>query len=366
MKRESFKVSKRKDSELFKWGSSLGKITDFLERYSRQMVMSKIGKDGQKKLVESTVAILGLGGIGSVASFYLAGAGVNLKLIDRDLVSLSDLHRQILYTEEDLGKPKAYAAKEKLSKLNSKIEIEALSDEFNPANAEEFITGSDLVLDATDNFETRFLLNDVCVKHNKPFTYAAAIQDRGLFMFIQPQETPCLRCLMEEPPKPGTIGTCATVGVIGPAPGFVGVLSASEAIKYLTGYGENLKNKLLVFELGNFSLDLVKVSRNMNCKTCVKRKFEYLEGKTWTKASPLCGVDTYQVRLEGKGSIDLAHLSLNLSKNPYVKVKTRSNQYLLLNYNQYNVTVLTNGRVLVRGAKSVSEARKIANLILSM
>ena len=207
-----------------------------LKRYSRQIVFNQIGKEGQKKLKESKVTILGCGAIGTVASTYLTSSGIGyIKIIDRDIVELSNIQRQTLFDERDIDLPKAIAAKNKLEKINSDIKIEAVVADFNPTNAEELIEG-DLDIDATDNLKARFLLNDVCLKKGIPFTYGAAIRDEGRFMFIIPNKTACLRCLIPKIPSPGSLETCEVVGVLGPVPGVIGCISAIEAIKYLVGF----------------------------------------------------------------------------------------------------------------------------------
>lgn len=248
-----------------------------LERYSRQLVFSRIGKKGQERLKKSTVAVLGLGGMGSAISLYLVTAGINLRLIDRDVIELKNLHRQVLFYEEDIGKPKALVAKEKLEKKNSNIRIEAFHDDFKPSNAERLVKGVDIVLDGTDNMETRFLLNDVCVKNSIPFTYSAAVQDRIMFSFIIPGKTACLRCIIGEIPR--SLETCETSGIVGPVPGFVGLLSAMEAIKHIVGFGEPLTNKLVHINLSKFKVDVVKVKRKEDCRTCQKKEFEFLKRK---------------------------------------------------------------------------------------
>ncbi len=333
-----------------------------MKRYSRQIVYPEIGLKGQEKLSRSWVAVLGIGGLGSIASLYLALAGVNLRLIDRDIVELNNLQRQILYREEDIGKPKATAAKENLQKWNSSIQIESFVEDFNPDNAEELIVGVDLVVDGTDNFEARYLLNDVCVKHGIPFMYSAAIGTRGMMSFIVPGETPCLTCLFTSPPRPGSLETCETAGVIGPSPGVMGVIEAAEAIKYLAGFGENLKNKLLIIDLTDNSFEVVRVKKNPGCNTCADRNFAFLSKKERTRyVVALCGRASYQVRPKKKLNLNLTELSHKLSRIPEIRVVRVSDEVAIMTYDGKEVTLFRSGRIILKGARDEKEAVSIAS-----
>jgi len=208
------------------------------ERYSRQIRFAPIGEAGQEKLASARVLLVGLGALGTVAADLLVRSGVGfVRLIDRDFVELSNLQRQSLFDEDDIraALPKAAAAKAKLSKINSTVEIDARVDDVNPSNVEEVLEDVDLVLDALDNFETRFVVNDACAKHRKPWIYTAAVGSYGLVMPVLPGKTPCLRCLLGSLPAPGTSPTCETAGVIAPVTHIIASMQAAEALKFLTG-----------------------------------------------------------------------------------------------------------------------------------
>jgi molybdopterin/thiamine biosynthesis adenylyltransferase len=233
-----------------------------LIRYDRQLRF--ISKPQQRKLKQSTATVVGLGGIGSAISLYLAAAGVSLRLIDSDKVELQNLHRQILYDEDDIGKFKADVAKRRLLAMNSEINVESHAIKLDEENAVEFLRGSNVVLDGLDNFDTRFIVNEACVKLGIPSTYAAAIQDTVSFTFMIPGKTPCLRCIFPKKPKDTK---AEDVGVLGPTAGFVGVLSASQCINYLIG-NPVIQNKLLYATLGEFSVELFDIKRRKDCEIC--------------------------------------------------------------------------------------------------
>ncbi len=233
-----------------------------IERYRRQIAIPGFGIEAQKKLSRARVAILGLGGLGSAVSIYLTVAGVgHLKVIDRDKIEKNNLNRQILYTEEDLGKWKAEVAEKKLKEMNSDIEVEGLREEINEDNIRELIRDADVVVDCLDNFETRFLVNRAVVELNKPFFHGACRAFYGQVMTIIPRVTPCLRCIFPESiPKDRSI--------IGVTAGLVGLIEATEVIKYLTGTGECLYGKILIYDATRMSFDIIEVDRNPDCEVC--------------------------------------------------------------------------------------------------
>ena len=233
-----------------------------IERYRRQIAIPGFGIEAQKKLSRARVAILGLGGLGSAVSIYLTVAGVgHLKVIDRDKIEKNNLNRQILYTEEDLGKWKVEVAEEKLREMNSDIEVEGLREEINEDNIRELIRDADVVVDCLDNFETRFLVNRAVVELNKPFFHGACRAFYGQVMTIIPRVTPCLRCVFPESiPKDRSI--------IGVTAGLVGLIEATEVIKYLTGTGECLYGKILIYDATRMSFDIIEVDRNPDCEVC--------------------------------------------------------------------------------------------------
>ena len=233
-----------------------------IERYRRQIAIPGFGIEAQKKLSRARVVILGLGGLGSAVSIYLTVAGVgHLKVVDRDKIEKNNLNRQILYTEEDLGKWKAEVAEKRLKEMNSDIEVEGLREEINEDNIRELIRDADAVVDCLDNFETRFLVNRAVVELNKPFFHGACRAFYGQVMTIIPRVTPCLRCIFPESiPKDRSI--------IGVTAGLVGLIEATEVIKYLTGTGECLYGKILIYDATRMSFDIIEVDRNPDCEVC--------------------------------------------------------------------------------------------------
>jgi len=339
------------------------------EKYSRQIVFPKIGEEGQKRLKQGRAAILGLGAIGSPAAVYLASAGVGyIRLIDRDYAELSNIQRQILCNEEDAKeyKPKAIAAKEKLEKVNSDIVLEAVFEDFNPTTAERLVKDVDIVLDGTDNMEARFLLNEVCVKNNVPFIYGAAIGDYGVLSLIIPGKTPCLKCIIPEMPEPGTLPTCEVAGVLGPAPGVVGIIEAVEVIKYFVGFGDTLHSKLLCFDLSSLHFDTVNAEKNPNCSVCVRKEFLLLTQEIkQSTISTLCGRNAIQISPKVSLKLDLQGLANDLRKNPEFQIKKLTEHLLIIDYDKYSIAIASSGRALVHNTDSEKRAKSILNRIIS-
>lgn len=241
---------------------------DELEKYNRQIIISNIGVEGQKTLKSSKVLVIGLGGLGSSVVYYLASAGVgNLGLLDNDRVELSNLNRQILHYETDLDKTKTDSAFNKLSQLNSDIEIILHKTHLNESNAEKIISGYDFVVEASDNFETKFLVNDKCIKLGVPFVIGGVFQFEGQMITVLPKETACYRCVFKEIPTPGTYPTTGEEGVMGTTAGFFGLIEANEAIKYLIFKDKDklLTNKILHADLQYNSFETFEVERDVNC-----------------------------------------------------------------------------------------------------
>ncbi len=231
-----------------------------MSRYDRQIPL--IGEDGQRRLSNSLVAIVGLGGIGSPLALYLGGAGVNLRLIDGDLVSLDNLHRQILYGEDDVGLPKALVAEREIKRRNKEIEVEGIPEPLAEGNIGDVLSGVDLILDATDNFATRYLINEYSVSHRIPFIYSAISGFYFAVTFIVPGETPCLRCMFPNVQDRGP------VPVLGMTPAQVASIAAVEAVKYLAGMEPSLKGKLLMGDLRTMEYTEIKVERDPKCPVC--------------------------------------------------------------------------------------------------
>ncbi len=232
-------------------------------RYDRHILFDKIGDKGQEKLKKSKVTIIGLGGLGSSVSLYLVGAGVGeIRIIDNDKIDIHNLQRQILYTEGDIGKFKADVAEKRLSKTNKKVKIIKFREKFDGKN-NAVLEGVDLVIDCTDNLKSRFLMNKICFEKNIPIVHGAVVADYGWISFIKPGETACLKCIIPEKAKPTS---SSEIGILNSAPGVIGTIQATEAIKYLAGFGENLKNILLFVELSNNRFNKIKIKPN--CEIC--------------------------------------------------------------------------------------------------
>ena len=317
-------------------------------RYSRQEIF--IGTRNQKKLQKALVTIVGCGGTGSAAAEYLARAGVNLRLIDRDIVEKSNLQRQ-LYTEEDIGRPKADALKEHLEDVNGEIKIESIADDLNSFNI-DVLAGSSIVLDGTDNMQTRFLINDYCLKNKIAFTYGAAIKSEGLFTLIVPKETPCVRCFIPG----GGSDTCETVGVIGPVVGLIGTLSAAEAIKFLMGK-ECIKGQIFHVNAYKNKFELIELKKNKNCPAC-NGKYEFLD-KPASNLVQLCG-GTYQILTD---KIDVSNISNKLKKNKDFNVIKSTRNFSQIVHKSYIISLFKN-RMIIQNSKSEREAKILAAKII--
>jgi len=242
---------------------------EHIQRYSRQLLLPEIGVKGQEKLQRSSVLIVGAGGLGSPAALYLAAAGVGkLGIIDREIVALSNLHRQILHGTSDLGRPKSDSARDRLAHVNPEVGVVAIQGSFQAEDALTTLRGYDLVLDGSDNIVTRYVVNDACVLSDIPLVYGGVVGFRGQVMVIRPRQSACFRCVFPEPPQDGEIPSCQEAGVIGSAVGIVGSLMAHEALKALLGIGEELVNRLLMFDGVMSRWREVPVRRDPACAVC--------------------------------------------------------------------------------------------------
>ena len=241
-----------------------------LERYSRHIILKGIGVKGQKKLAAAKVLIIGAGGLGAPAAMYLAAAGVGtIGIADADTVDLSNLQRQIIHTTDDLGKPKVESAAETMRAINPDVEVRTYNEFIYSQNILDIIADYDFILDGTDNFPAKFLINDACVMANKPFSHAGIIRFTGQLMTVIPHESPCYRCVFKDPPPKGAVPTCREAGVVGAMAGVIGSLQALEAIKYITGAGELLTGKLLTFDALTMKFHTVKLPpRGSGCAVC--------------------------------------------------------------------------------------------------
>jgi len=330
------------------------------ERYSRQILFSEIGESGQKKLLQSCVLIIGCGALGAAHAETLARAGVGfLRIVDRDFVEFSNLQRQTLFSESDAKEklPKAIAAKKRLAEINSEIEVEAVVADVSHSNIENLIEDYDLVLDATDNFQTRYLINDACVKLKKIWIYGAAVSSYGVTMTIIPNETPCLRCIFEEMPGAGSSPTCDTAGVIQPIISIISSVQTTEALKILTGNFDVLHKSLIQFDAWQNDWRKIKlVQPNADCKTCGQMDFEFLEAESNEFSAVLCGRNAVQISPPKATQIDLLNLAEKLKNLGAVK----QNEYLLrLTVGDFELTVFQDARAIIRGTDDVSVARSL-------
>src|SRR3954468_7861514 len=292
---------------------------DIPERYSRQVRFPGVGHDGQRKLLDSKVTLVGCGALGTVLANSLVRAGVgHLRLIDRDFIETNNLQRQILFDEQDVAAnlPKAEAAARKLRAINSQITIEPVVTDIDHTNILNLVADADLILDGTDNFETRFLINDAAVKLGKPWIFGGVIGSEGQTMTIRPGLTPCIRCLIETSPPPGMTPTCETAGVLGPAVAVVASFEEVEAIKLLSGAFDALNGELIMVDVWDWSFRRLKVAGllgKVDCPCCQRRRFEGLDGALGSHTSTLCGRNAVQVVTRRAERLDFAELALRLA-----------------------------------------------------
>lgn len=332
------------------------------KRYSRQVLFPYIGTEGQKKLTTSKIAIAGMGALGTAIASQMVRAGVGyVRIIDRDFVEFSHLYRQLLYDENDAKEtyPKAIAAKLRLKNINSEVEIDSKLADITWKNAEELLTGVDLILDGTDNFETKYLINDVAQKHKIPWIYGEAIGSRGKTFTIIPDKTACFACIYPEQPIHGTIETSGTSGVISPIANLVAAYQTSEALKLLVGDYEHLNKLLLSFDLWNNKFDKLDMinSRSDNCPACTHQKYEHLKPKNKKEQFlSLCGNDTVQITLPNNMKFDLARLAEKLRRAG----KVEETEFLLkFMIDDYNLTIFPDGKIMVHGTNDVMVAKSL-------
>jgi len=357
-------------------------MTQDLSRYHRQMLLPGFGEDGQRRLLGSTVMVLGCGALGSVAADLLARAGVgHLVIVDRDFIELTNLQRQVLFDEQDVSEaiPKAEAARRKIARINSQVNVSAVVDDINHTNIERYAEGVDLIIDGLDNLETRYLANDLVVKTGRPYVYGAAVGTVGMAFTVLPHAggirpwetmetgslaTPCFRCLFEEGPPPGTAPTCDTIGVISAAVGMVANFQVAEALKILTGNFSRVSRTLLTLDLWANSIAQLKVEdayEKGDCPCCKHHRFDHLEGRSGSSAALLCGRNAVQLRhRQGTGRVDLEALAGRLSVHGPVRVS----EFMLRaevtdRGTRYEVTVFPDGRAIIKGTDDPGVARSI-------
>ncbi len=334
-----------------------------LERYIRQTIFKGVGQEGQRKLLAAHALIVGCGALGTAIANLLGRAGVgHITIIDRDFIELNNLQRQTLYDEEDLRQnlPKAVAAANKLRLINSEITVEGLVEDLSYENIERLVGAADIVLDGTDNFETRYLLNDTCVKLGKPWIYSGVIAAYGITSTILPGDTPCFRCLFPDPPPPGTTPTCDTAGIVGPIVGMMGAFAAGEAIKLLTGQG-TLNRGLTSIDLWQLNFDRLPVeARQPDCPCCGLREFEFLEaaGERGSRVASLCGRNAIQVTIRPTPNLDLPEFAGRLAAAGAEEML--ENEFLLrYRLDGYEWTLFPDARAIIKGTDDPNVAKTL-------
>lgn len=337
-------------------------------RYARQYIIKEIGREGQDKLGRSRVAVVGLGALGSVSANLLARAGVgSLLLIDRDFLERNNLQRQILYDEKDLAEnlPKAVAAKRNLQEVNSEIKIEEAVADINPDTIDQLLSGIDLVIDGTDNFETRFLINDYCLKNGKPWIYGGAVRTEGMSYVVFPGEGPCLRCLFGEAPGAEGMQTCDQVGILAPVAHMIASFQSVEAIKLLAGKKEVVERKLWKVDLWNREFRAVSVEhlKTNPCSGCLDKEYPYLEKNKSSRTVTLCGRNAVQISRAAGEKINFPALAGKLTGEG----KVTFNDHLLRWQNEpYEITVFSNGRAIVKGTEDAGQAKSLYSKVIGL
>ncbi len=327
------------------------------ERYSRQVLFAGIGQTGQAKLLSSRVAIVGCGATGSALASLLARSGVGtIRIVDRDYVESSNLQRQVLFDESDATEslPKAIAAAQKISAFNSQIVVEPHVVDLTQQNIESLLEGMHLILDGTDNFETRYLLNDYAVDKDLPWIYTAAVGSYGVTLNVLPGKTACLACVFSDPPS-GFVETCETAGILGSAVNLAASIAATEALKLLTGAHEHVRRTLLSFDVWrNERSEINAAQPRPDCRACGKRDFIHLAGEGRPHIT-LCGRNSVQIH-ERHRPLDLAEISRQLQPHGTV----RHNDFVLKFWRDpYEITLFPDGRAIIKGTSDTAVARSL-------
>jgi len=331
-------------------------------RYSRQTRFAPIGREGQRRLGESTALLVGCGALGSAVADSLVRAGVGrVRIVDRDFVELSNLQRQSLFDEADVqaGLPKAITAAEKLSRINSDVIVEPVVADVTHENIAQLADGADVIVDGTDNFETRLLVNDYAISTGVPWVYGGCLGAEGQVLPILPGETACLTCLVPEPPAPGVAPTCDSAGILGPAVDWVAALESIETVKILVGARDDVCRKLTVVDLWrnrSRQIDLSNLHQPGTCPTCHDRKFPWLEGRRGTDTSVLCGRNAVQIRPSEPTAMNLGAIAQQLATVGQVT----SNPFLVrLIVGDHQLTLFQDGRAVVSGTDDPAVARSL-------
>ncbi len=329
-------------------------------RYSRQILFEGIGREGQARIMAARVALVGCGALGTVQASLLVRAGVGtLRIIDRDFVEESNLQRQILFDEEDVRSlmPKAAAAERKLRAVNSLVKVEGLVEDVNVSSIGRLLEGFDLIVDATDNFDARFLLNDYAIKTGTPWIYGACVGSYGLTFPVLPGETACLRCVFESAPPAGLSPSCDTAGVLGPIVGTIASLQAAEALKILAGRRDRINRRIVTLDIWDNERNVIDLpERDPECPCCGRHEFPYLEGTLGADATTLCGRNSVQIRRRDGTRIDLDDLARRLAPLGILE----QNRFLLRAViDDCQLTVFADGRAIISGTYDLATAKSL-------
>jgi adenylyltransferase/sulfurtransferase len=333
-----------------------------LERYSRQMRFPGVGTEGQKRLLASRVTLCGVGALGTVLANALVRAGVGyLRIVDRDFIETHNLQRQVLFDETDVSAnlPKAEAAARKLRVINSAVTVEPVVTDIDRTNILELVQDADLILDGTDNFEVRYLINDASIKLGKPWVYGGCIGSHGQTMTILPGETPCLRCVIEAAPAPGEAATCETAGVLGPIVNIVASYQATEAIKILVGKRDTINRDLIFMDIWENVFKRFSIKRLLekgNCVCCKQKKFEWLDGAHGSQTTTLCGRNAVQVSHRISGRLDFESMSKQLQALGQVSFNRFMMKFAV---EDYEFTIFPDGRAIIKGTSDADKARTL-------
>ena len=329
-------------------------------RYSRQVLFDGIGKEGQARVMAAKVAVVGCGALGAVQTSLLARAGVGtLRVIDRDFVEESNLQRQILFDEEDVRgvQPKAAAAEKKLRAVNSLVNVEGVVEDVNASTIDRLLGGFDLIMDAADNFDVRFLINEFAVKNRIPWIYGACVGSYGLTFPILPGESACLRCVFESAPPPGVSPSCDTAGVIGPIVATIAALQTAEALKLLSGARERVSRKITTIDLWENRFDTINLPPPVaDCACCGRHEYPFLEGALGADVTTLCGRNSVQIRPKNETRIDLDELARRLEP---LGTLERNRFLLRAAIDSHQLTVFSDGRAIIQGTYNEAVAKAI-------
>jgi len=329
------------------------------EFYSRQIILKELRRKGQKKLMDSKVAVLGLGGLGTASSLYLALTGVgHLRLIDQDTVELHNLHRQVLYGPDDLHYPKVEVSAKRLRKINPLLKVEPVPENLNINNVEKLLSGMDCVVDGLDNMRTRYLVNRACAKLKIPYVFGAAIGIEGNLSVFAPPETPCLECLFPDIDDSHLL-TCDVRGVLGVTPGIIGTMQAMETVKVLTSMGSSLKGKLMICDFNDMYFTNIDIFKRENCPVCkgIVTPQEKPEKLVW-----LCGRKTANVNPQKILKLNLTEV-YELVKQHF-KIRIKSTFAIIFDYKNFEISLFNGGRMLIKNVDDEKSALEVYREVL--